>query len=294
MVEISQNSNWAFFPTGSAFFIYIGEPGARRENTNMESPRAFWKHSRKTHCFSREAKWFLSFLQSSSFRARVTWGNTGALAGRLGAAGFVCRLWMCGGVCVARGGGEWDCATVAKHLETLQFHLFPNRKTKCGRSLKEKGKPQGVIFFPLWRHGCRCTAIFPSFLCVSTWCQSSTTEVEESAVASEAQSERWVFSGSFLEQRVGPIRLEMSETFPVYLPSSSSGGTGCRQAFLLHWWWEGVEPGLAESKIRCKWTPYQRSNFLFLAPGPQKRHRDARVTFSVEELSHGWLHIKII
>ena len=116
----------------------------------------------------------------------------------------------------------------------------------------------------------------------------------ECLVASEAQSERWVFSGSFLEQRVGPIRLEMSETFPVHLPSSSSGGTGCRQAFLLHWWWEGVEPGLAESKIRCKWTPYQRSNFLFLAPGPQKLHGDARVTFSVEELSHGWLHIKII
>ena len=124
----------------------------------MESPRAFWKHSRKTHCFSREAKWFLSFLQSSSFRARVTWGNTVALAGRLGAALF---LQIVNGVCVVAGGREWDCATVAKHLETLQFHLFPNRKTKCGRSLKEKGKPRAVFFPPLRRHSCRCTA-FPS------------------------------------------------------------------------------------------------------------------------------------
>lgn len=24
-----------------------------------------------------------------------------------------------------------DCVIVPKHLETFQFHLFPNRKTKC-------------------------------------------------------------------------------------------------------------------------------------------------------------------
>ena len=227
MVEISQSSNWAFFPTGRAFFIYIGERGARRENTNMESPRAFWKHSRKTHCFSREAKWFLSFLQSSSFRARVTWGNTVALAGRLGAALF---LQIVNGVCVVAGGREWDCATVAKHLETLQFHLFPNRKTKCGRSLKEKGKPRAVFFLP---YGGTATAVphfqvLPSHLyLVPTLYHGSRREC---LVASESQSECWVFSGSFLEQRVGLTHLEMSETFPVYLPSPSCGGTGCRHA----------------------------------------------------------------
>ena len=175
MVEISQSSNWAFFPTGRAFFIYIGERGARRENTNMESPRAFWKHSRKTHCFSREAKWFLSFLQSGSFRARVTWGNTVALAGRVGAAVF---LQIVNGV---GGGRDWDCATVAKHLETLQFHLFPNRKTKYERSLKEKGKPRAVLFFSPMAAQLRLYHIYKCFLCIFTWSQRSTMEVEESA-----------------------------------------------------------------------------------------------------------------
>lgn len=197
MVEISQSSNWAFFPTGRAFFIYIGEPGARRENTNMESPRAFWKPSRKTHCFSREAEWFLSFLQSSSFRARVTWRNTVALAGSLGAAVF---LQIVNGVCVV-GGGEWDCATVAKHLETRQFHLFPNGKTKCRRSLKEKGKPRAVPHPTPPPHGGTAAAVaqyfqvFPLHLyLVPTLYHGSRREC---LVASESQSESWVFSGSF-------------------------------------------------------------------------------------------------
>lgn len=45
-----------------------------------------------------------------------------ALAGRFGAAVFAGCGW--------EGRGK-DCVIVAKHLETFQFHLFPNRKTKC-------------------------------------------------------------------------------------------------------------------------------------------------------------------
>lgn len=90
-----------------------------------------------------------------------------------------------------RGGGEWDCATVAKHLETLQFHLFPNRKTKCGRSLKEKGKPRAVLFSPFGGTAAAVAQYFQEFplrlYLVPALYHGSRREC---LVASEAQSER--------------------------------------------------------------------------------------------------------
>lgn len=104
VVEISQSSNWAFFPTGRAF-IYIGEPGARREIQTWNLQEPFWKHGRKTHCFSRETERFLSFLQSSSFRARVTWGTQWPWL-KLRAAVF---LQIVNGVCMVGGWGVGLC-----------------------------------------------------------------------------------------------------------------------------------------------------------------------------------------
>ena len=92
-MKLANDPSAPFFLIGRAPFIYIRVREARKgENTNMKSPRTFWKGSRKTQRLQGEAKQFSSFLQNGSFRGKVTWGSPVALAGRSGLP--FCRLWI--------------------------------------------------------------------------------------------------------------------------------------------------------------------------------------------------------
>lgn len=132
-----------FFPTGRAFFIYIGEHEARKgENTNMKSPRAFWKCSRKTQHLSGEAKWFWVCCEAAALGGEWPSGERPvALAGRLGAAVLQ--------AVDERGKGKRLC-NCSKSSWNFSVSFVSKQENKCWRSLPEKGKPQAVLFLFLF------------------------------------------------------------------------------------------------------------------------------------------------
>lgn len=156
------------------------------QTRNHQEP--FGSAAEKRSTWAREAKWFLSLLWSGSFRGRMTfWGTSSGSGWKMRG----CRFADCGW----EGRGK-NCVIVAKHLETFQFHLFPNRNAKCWGSLTEKGKPQAVFFL----YGGSAVALSQPFPSVFLWiflpgANHRQQKVEESCLTgTKSQSKCWICS----------------------------------------------------------------------------------------------------
>lgn len=144
-----------FFPTGRAFFIYIGEHEARKgENTNIKSPRAFWKHSRKTQHLSERSQVVFEFTVK-----RQLWGENDLLGNVqwlwLEDEGLpFCRLWM-------RRKGERLC-NCNKASWNFSVSFVSKQENKVLKKPCREGEASGSFFPPYWGTAVAVSQPFPS------------------------------------------------------------------------------------------------------------------------------------
>lgn len=133
-----------FFPTGGAFFIYTGAHEARKRGKyKHEIFKRLLELQQKNTTLKRRCQVLFEFLSGRQLQGqRYLLGNVQLLWLENKVLPF-CRLLD------GRKEGK-DCVIAESNLKLFQFHLLPNRKTKCWRSVKERGKPQAFSFFNLF------------------------------------------------------------------------------------------------------------------------------------------------